>query len=389
MDLYKFIYILSNIFLANIINRFMYLFYEKCRVNKYIEFCIYSAYFILVTFIFLYFGNPIITISFNIISIFLFTLMYDYVDLKKNVIVTFIIYLILFSIELSVLALTQFNRKNFYEPYKYNNILGLLSLYVILHMIDYFLLYIKKIYLKRINKIFSNKFIINFSIVTVMSIILILLNFLYNNNVLVVIVINFSVLFLNLVIFKYSEMILINIHKNFFSRIFNDKINLYKKEIEKSEFRNDLKKYISSNNYVIDGILNSKINDVDDHVKLIIDVSVDKDLKVSLNDLLIIIGNLMDNAISGVKSTLKNNDKYINIKIKYIKGTVIVNIKNSFNENTVFKSKKIFNKNREFNNYGLGLLSVKEIVEKYKGVLEVKFNKNNFETYVLIYDIKV
>ena len=97
----------------------------------------------------------------------------------------------------------------------------------------------------------------------------------------------------------------------------------------------------------------------------------------------------MDNAISGVKSTLKNNDKYINIKIKYIKGTVIVNIKNSFNENTVFKSKKIFNKNREFNNYGLGLLSVKEIVEKYKGVLEVKFNKNNFETYVLIYDIKV
>ena len=67
-----------------------------------------------------------------------------------------------------------------------------------------------------------------------------------------------------------------------------------------------------------------------------------------------------------------------------------MNIKNSFNETKLMKKgAKIFNKKRKFHNYGLGLLSVKEIVDKYKGVLEIKFSKSNFETYVLLYDVKV
>ena len=97
----------------------------------------------------------------------------------------------------------------------------------------------------------------------------------------------------------------------------------------------------------------------------------------------------MDNAISGVKSTFKNKDKYIDIKIKYLKGTVIINIKNSFNEKILVKNKGLFNRKGKFEDYGLGLLSVKNIIEKYNGVLDVKFNKNKFETYILIYDIKV
>ncbi|HJC99631.1 MAG TPA: hypothetical protein H9923_01620, partial [Candidatus Dwaynia gallinarum] len=121
MDLYILVYLLSNIFLTYIINKFMYLFYEKCRVNKYIEFCIYSLYFVLITLVFLNFGNPVITVSFNILCIFLFTLMYDYIDLKKNVVVTFIVYLVLCSIELSVVSIIGFNN---YDKGKYLNIFG-------------------------------------------------------------------------------------------------------------------------------------------------------------------------------------------------------------------------------------------------------------------------
>lgn len=385
MDLYILVYLLSNIFLAHIINKFMYLFYEKCRVNKYIEFCIYSAYFILITFIFLFFEIPIMIIIFNIVSIFLFTLIYDYVNFKKSIIVTFIIYLILFLTEISMVVLTNFNKTTLYTPYKYRNLLGFVGIYVTIYIILYFISYVKKINFKKMELIFSNKYFFLFAIIPFISICLIMIVFISVTNIYLMVMLNLSILFLNIFIFKYCDLILKNIYEKIFDKILKDKINSYKKQIQSFQNRINFKKYINLNNYVIDVILKSKTNDISDEVKLTFDVSIDENLEINSNDLLVIIGNLMDNAISGVNSTLKNKDKYIDIKIKYIKGTVIFNVKNSFDEATLNKNNNLFYKKGKFNNYGLGLLSVKEIVEKYKGVLEVKFNRSNFETYVLIY----
>lgn len=385
MDLYILVYLLSNIFLAHIINKFMYLFYEKCRVNKYIEFCIYSLYFVLITLVFLNFGNPVITVSFNILCIFLFTLMYDYIDLKKNVVVTFIAYLVLCSIELSVVSIIGFNN---YDKGKYLNIFGLVInniIFICIHC----LIHIKKISFKKINIIFSNRYFLFFYTVPIISVILIIVNFVISDSILSIVVVNLSILFLNIFIFKYCDLIFKNVHEKIFNRILKDRVNKYKKEIENFEGKINFKKYINSNNYIIDGILNSKIKNLDNEIKLKFDIFIEENLNINLDDLLIIIGSLMDNSISGAESTLISKNKYIDIKIKYVKGTVIFNIKNSFNEKTLNKRKKLFNSKNKFDNYGLGLLTVKEIVEKYKGVLEVKFSKNNFETFILIYDMKV
>lgn len=389
MDLYILVYLLSNIFLAHIINKFMYLFYEKCRVNKYIEFCVYSAYFILITFIFLFFEIPIMIITFNIVSIFLFTLIYDYINFKKSIVVTFIIYLILFLIEVSVIALTSFNKSDLYTPYGYRDIIGFIVMYVIIYIILYFLIYAKKITLKKLDLIFSNKYFLLFTIAPFISIYLIIIIFVSMNDIYLIITLNLGILFLNIFIFKYCDLILNNLYEKVFDKFLKDKINIYKKEIQNFEGKIEFKRYINSNNYVVDGILNSKINDLDNETKLEFDISITENLNINLNDLLVVIGNLMDNAISGAKSTLKNKEKYIDVKIKYVKGTIILNIKNSFNGKILYKHKRLFNSKNRFNSYGLGLLSVKEIVEKYQGVLDIKFNKNNFETYVLMYDIRV
>lgn len=381
MDLYIFIYLLSNVFLTYIINKFMYLFYKECRVNKYIEFCVYSVYFVLVTFIFSYFSNPIITISFNILSIFLFTLMYDYISLKKSIIIVFVTYLILFSVEVTVLILTNFNKYDLRTPYEYKNVTGFISMYVIIYIILYLLQHIRNF--KKMYLIFSSKYFLLFLIIPIVSIILIIVKFLINIDIYLMVVFNLSILIFNIIIFKYCDCILSSIYENKFSKILNNRIKKYKRELSGFKKGFDFKNYVNSNNSVIDGILNSKINGINDEVKLNFNIFLNKDLNVDLDDLLIILGNLIDNAISGVNSTLKNKDKYIDIKIKYIKGTIIVNVKNSFNVDT------LNNKKGKFKDYGVGLFTVKEIVEKYKGVLEIKFNKNNFETYILMYDIKV
>lgn len=361
----------------------MYLFYEKCRVNKYIEFCVYSAYFILITFVFLYFGNAVVTVGFNIISIFFFTLMYDYFNFRKSIVVTFVAYLILFSVEVTVLILTNFNKHDLYTPYEYKNIIGFISMYVIIYIVFYVLIHIRNF--KKIYLIFLSKYFLLFLIIPVTSIILIIVRFLINVDIYSMVVFNLSILFLNIFIFKYCDFVLSSIYEKKFNKILNSRLSNYKRELFIFEKEINLKKYVNSSNCIIDGILNSKISHVDNEVKLNFNILVNEDLKINLDDLLIILGNLIDNAISGVNSTLKNKDKYIDIKIKYTKGTIIFNIKNSFNQDTLNKNNNLFNKKGEFKNYGVGLLTVKEVVGKYKGVLEVKFNKNNFETYVLIY----
>lgn len=389
MGLYVLVYLLSNVFLTYIINKFMYLFYEKCRVNKYIEFCIYSAYFILITVIFLILGNPISNLIFNILYILILTSLYDYINFRKSIIVTFVIYLILCCIELSVLAMINFNKSfGLYLSYKHKNIMVMVINSIICIIIS-FVIYLKKYSFKKIDLIISNKYFIFFIVVPIISIILLIINFLTSVNILGIIIVNLITLFLNIIILRYCDLTLKNIYKKIFSKVLNDRISNYKKEIQNFHYKSDFKSYINSNNYIVNEILNSKINDLDNEVRLRFDVLIGEKLNINLNDLLIIIGNLMDNAISGVNSTLKNKDKYLDIKIKYVKGTVIFNIKNSFNENTLDKRKRLFNKKGKFNNYGLGLLSVKEIVEKYKGIINIKFNRNHFETYILIYDIKV
>ncbi len=386
MGLYIFIYLLSNVFLTYIINKFMYLFYKECRVNKYIEFCVYSVYFVLISFVFLVFKNPIITVSFNILSIFTFTLLYDYINLKKSVIIAFVIYLILCLVDVSILSITNFN-------FQFNEYIGILEMIVnsIIYLIISFLTYFKKYSSKKIDVVFNSKHYIFFSFILIISINFILVNFIINDNIMLVIILNLSILFLNIFIFKYCDIILTNVYKKVFDKLLKDKINNYKKEIKSLKKSDNFKKYINSNNDVVDDILNSKINSLDkeNDIKLKFDILIEENLNINSNDLLIIIGNLMDNVISGVKSTLKNKEKYIDVKIKYVKGTIILNIKNSFNGKRLYKHKRLFNSKNKFNSYGLGLLTVKEVVEKYKGVLDIKFNKNNFETYVLIYDIKV
>lgn len=387
MDLYIFVYLLSNVFLTYIINKFMYLFYKECRVNKYIEFCVYSVYFVSISLVFLVFKNPIITVSFNILSIFIFTLLYDYINLKKSVIIAFVIYLILFSVEASMVILINFNR--FYDLISNNNkniITLIINNVVYISIVNF--MYIKKVNFKQVDIILSNKYLYFFIAFPFISICLIIVGSVFLNNIFLIVLLNLSLLFLNILVLNYCNFI-VHMCRRFLDKKLNDKLKSYKKEVQVLENRDDVKKYINSNNDFIDGILNSKINSLDNYIKLKFDILIEENLNISSNDLLIIIGNLMDNAISGVKSTSKNKDKYIDVKIKYLKGTVIINIKNSFNENTLIKNKGLFDRKGKFEGYGLGLLSVKDIVEKYNGVLDIKFNKNNFETYVLIYDIKV
>lgn len=140
----------------------------------------------------------------------------------------------------------------------------------------------------------------------------------------------------------------------------------------------------STGNVVIDSIINFKLQEADkDMITVNIDLNIPKELKIPSFDITIIVGNLLDNALNAVKK-LENN-RCIDIKIKYTKNRLILKIVNSFEGIIIKENGKLITTHEDKNNHGLGLESVKTVLEKYNGTIEFKCENNRFHTALLIF----
>jgi sensor histidine kinase regulating citrate/malate metabolism len=101
-------------------------------------------------------------------------------------------------------------------------------------------------------------------------------------------------------------------------------------------------------------------------------------------DLAVILGNLIDNAMEGAQ-TVKKNNPWIDIKLKYTKGRLIININNSFDGFVYKQGDKIISRKDKSQNHGLGLDSVKDIIKKYNGIISTNYNQDTFKVKVLMY----
>lgn len=152
------------------------------------------------------------------------------------------------------------------------------------------------------------------------------------------------------------------------------KANKYDNALESIE--NELKVfknkafYIHTGNNTVDIILNSKVNVAQHHgITCTINAKITEKIDISDIDLSVILGNLIDNAID---ATLKEENKNIHIQISQIKGILVVKIINYFSgEKIIFETAK--------NNsllHGIGLKSVKHLVNKYNGIFSIELKDN-------------
>lgn len=142
--------------------------------------------------------------------------------------------------------------------------------------------------------------------------------------------------------------------------------------------------FACTGNVGIDSIINFKLQNVKkDKIDVTVDLNVPKELKIPSFDMTVILGNLLDNALNAVKKLDKN--RFINIKMKYTKGRLIIKMDNSFNGIIIKKEGLISTSNKDEKNHGLGLLNVKSALEKYNGTIEFEYDDCNFHTTLLMY----
>lgn len=143
---------------------------------------------------------------------------------------------------------------------------------------------------------------------------------------------------------------------------------------------------IDTGNIGIDSIINYKVELAKElSISVEKEVHVEGEISISNEDLNILLGNLFDNAIEAV-SKLEESKRHIFFKLRSDKTAMFFQINNSFNGimKKNYKNEIITTK-EDKESHGLGLKSIKEIVKKYEGKIDIEQRENQFEVKVFLY----
>jgi len=138
--------------------------------------------------------------------------------------------------------------------------------------------------------------------------------------------------------------------------------------------------YAKSGNLAVDSILNFKINQAiekgfDFKLKLIIP----EQISVKETDLVILLGNIIDNSIEHCSETKKQ----IRMTIRYEYGILYIDSSNESEKISIIDGKIISNK-PDKDNHGIGLKNISRVLEKYNGEVSIESENNRFRISIII-----
>ncbi len=113
------------------------------------------------------------------------------------------------------------------------------------------------------------------------------------------------------------------------------------------------KEYVKTGNRNIDSIINYKVHEARVHNIIVkTHINIPKEFNISSFDLIVILGNLIDNAIEALDKTI---NKKLEIELIFKKGVFYINIKNDFNGEIIKKNDLFETTKRNKKIHGLGL----------------------------------
>lgn len=135
------------------------------------------------------------------------------------------------------------------------------------------------------------------------------------------------------------------------------------------------------NSSMINAILSSKFSeckDKDIECKARVTGDISKDMEM---DICIILANIIDNAI---KASEKEDEPYIGLEMYREKNYLNIIVENKISESVLHANPKLITSKKDKKKHGLGLLSVKNTVERYGGMLDCYEKDNKFVVKVVL-----
>ncbi len=139
---------------------------------------------------------------------------------------------------------------------------------------------------------------------------------------------------------------------------------------------------VQSHNFIIDSIVNFKLLPLKkQEIPISIDITIPTELNIAAYDLTVIIGNLLDNAITALE---KATDKRLDLIITLDKANLLILVDNSYDGQLLKDGKYFKTTKKPKQNHGLGLANIEKSLAKYNGEMIIDYTKTIFSVSVII-----
>lgn len=405
--------IIANFFRMFVLWRFMRTFFSP-KIEKHKEIIGYAVYFCVAMRILLGFQYPIYNMLVNWIGLFLVTFGYKG-SVKKKLVITTLIYVINMFCELVTTYLFA----------DYTVGAGVEQLTPVFATL---LVYICEILIERIvkDKGKSDVSFPRFSLLLVPVISVVMLHFLVTANLqnrVLLMVESFGALSINILMFWVYYQMTVAYEKQIQLKYAEEQMRIYENQLDvmqQSEqkvrsLRHDMKnlmqniyimtkrgqsdevlkcledmqlslenpkEYVKTEYTELDGILNYLLEKGEKvGISMEYKVTVAQKLSMEAYELNVILGNLLENAISGAKEA---TEKYISLHILAEKDILFIQIKNSYAGEIRKKGERILS-TKKGKEHGIGLENVRKLVESRQGELRIDYDAKEFRVEVMLY----
>ena len=141
---------------------------------------------------------------------------------------------------------------------------------------------------------------------------------------------------------------------------------------------------INTNHPVVNAILNQKYRSMQEkHIAVLLKVGDLQEICLEEEEIVILLSNLLDNAIRESEKVLKNTGKaVIHLKLECEDHKLIFAARNPVTEKVEIENDTI--KSKRGDHHGIGLLNVKAVVDKYGGDMVLSCDENEFKAVVIL-----
>ncbi len=160
----------------------------------------------------------------------------------------------------------------------------------------------------------------------------------------------------------------------------NDEAKKYITEFSDTKL-SQFHEYIKTGNEIIDTIINVKLNFArEKNIDIVCNINTDFS-GFEEDDIVCLFSNAIDNAI---EACLKQTKSRIKINIENKRNYLCITIGNTITSSVLENNAELKTTKKDFEHHGLGTQSMKNITEKYDGMIEFYENENMFITNIMI-----
>lgn len=137
-------------------------------------------------------------------------------------------------------------------------------------------------------------------------------------------------------------------------------------------------------NFTVDSILKYYRNTaINNNIDFKVNVNIPQAISIDNLELAVVIGNCVENSIEACNNMIYEGKKFINIKAEIKGSQLVIKIINSF-YGKIIKESNIIKTSKSGEEHGIGLYNVRNIVEKYKGYFNIKYDNNEVEVHIVM-----